>query len=333
MGKESEPRQFRSRLIQRFLSRRLKEANVNYEVVGVENLNRVRELLENGASITAELNHPAYADLPTGAAIVLKEGLDDLMPRSRVAIADRYVNNPLLAIPVRGLCWVIGLKTLAVKSHRFGGDKKNPKMNAEALRKIREDAPGTIAIATPEGTHTGGEMKAARWGAARWWEGRDYLEPVALRKTEAQWRGGLLGFVRYIRKGRKEERATVIFGEPVLVENMERVAEVYTQGDPDPKALRRNRVDFPTLLIVNLHNEYVRQRGLEDNPEETKYTKGYYETRLQELAEHPVSVTMRQLARMADARPKQHPEAQEEKTAEKKRATPKPFRQSSLGWI
>src|SRR3989344_2318603 len=118
-----------------------------------------------------------------------------------------------------------------------------------------------------------------------------------------QWSGSLFALPSYIRKGKTEHKATLIIGEPVSVSYLEKVAEIYSQDDPDPKALEKNRVDFPTQLIVNLHNEYVCQRGLEDDPEETKYTKGYYETRLKELSNHPVSVSLRELARMGKLSP------------------------------
>ena len=155
-----------------------------------------------------------------------------------------------------------------------------------------------------QGTHSV-EMQPARWGSVRWWEGKTYLVPVAFRGTDKQWQGGLSGFFRYIKRGKAEHKATLIIGEPVSVSNMEKVAEVYSEGDPDPKALEKNRVDFPTQLIVDLHNEYVRSRSLEDDPEETKYTKGYYEERSKQLTEHPVTLNLNTLSNLGEVVVKQ----------------------------
>src|SRR3989344_7744882 len=90
MGKEGE-QQFRGNFIQRQIKKLLQRADVNYEVIGVENLtgiNRVtgeekaynlKALLDQGETATAVPNHPSYADFPTGAAIVAKEGLEEFM--------------------------------------------------------------------------------------------------------------------------------------------------------------------------------------------------------------------------------------------------------------
>lgn len=338
MGKESEP-QLRDNFIQRTVRNWLRRRSLNYEIIGSENLtgvNRVtgeektynlKTLLDQGETATIVPNHPAYADFPTGAAIVAKEGLEEFM--GTLVISKKYTNSPLIGPPIRLMAFGLGLRLESVNPHKYGGDKKNQKMNSKARKMVRQSQ---VGIAVMQGTHSP-EMQAARWGSACWWEGKSYFVPVAFRGTDRQYPGSIFNLPYYLRNGRKEHKATIIIGEPVRVSYLERVAEVYSQGDPDPNALKRNRVDFPTQLIVNLHNEYVQQRGLEDDPEETKYTKGYYEIRLRELTEHPVSISIRNLKRMGEIGHRQQQEIQEGTVVEKKRVIPKPVFRPSPGWI
>jgi len=338
MGKEGEP-QSRGNFLQRSVRNWLRRRSLSYEVIGIENLtginketgeqkpHNLKTLLDQGETATILPSHPSRADFPTNAAIVAKEEeLQDFM--GTLVMSNRYTNNPLLGLPIRAIAYSLDLRVESVNPHKYGGDKKKSKMNTKAKERIRQSQ---VGIAVMQGTHSV-EMQSARWGSVCWWEEKSYIVPVAFRGTDMQWSGSLLTLPRYLRKGKTEHKATLIIGEPVRVSYVERVAEVYSQDDPDPNALKRNRVDFPMLLIVNLHNEYVRQRGLEDDPEETKYTKGYYETRLKELSDHPVSVSLRELARMGEVVPKQQG-VQEEKATEKKRVAPKPFLRPSPGWI
>ncbi|MBI2012439.1 hypothetical protein HYS90_00750 [Candidatus Curtissbacteria bacterium] len=338
MGKETEAR-FRGNFIQRTVRNWLRRRSLSYEVIGIENLtginketgeqkpHNLKALLDQGETATILPSHPSRADFPTNAAIVAKEEeLQDFM--GTLVMSNRYTNNPLLGLPIRAIAYSLDLRVESVNPHKYGGDKKKSKMNTKAKERVRQSQ---VGIAVMQGTHSV-EMQSARWGSVCWWEDKSYIVPVAFRGTDLQWSGSLFTLPYYLMKGKTEHKATLLIGEPVRVSYLERVAEVYSQGDPDPNALTRNRVDFPTQLIVNLHNEYVHQRGLEDDPEETKYTKGYYEIRLRELAEHPVSVGIRELARMGEVVPKQQ-EVQEEKAAEKERVVPKPVFRPSPGWI
>jgi len=338
MAKECEP-QLRGNFLQRKIRNWLRRRPLNYEIVGIENLtginketgeqkpHNLKALLDQGETATILPNHPARADFPTYAAVVAKEEeLQEFM--GTLVISDRYSNNPILGLPIRAIAYGLDLRVESVNPHKYGGDKKKSKMNSKAQERVRQSQ---VGIAVMQGTHSV-EMQSARWGSVRWWEGKSYLVPVAFRGTEMQWSGSLFALPSYIRKGKTEHKATLIIGEPVSVSYLEKVAEIYSQDDPDPKALEKNRVDFPTQLIVNLHNEYVCQRGLEDDPEETKYTKGYYETRLKELSNHPVSVSLRELARMGEVVPRQK-EVQKETATEKKRVTRKQAFRPNLGWI
>ena len=336
MGKEGE-QHFGGNFIQRTIKHFLRKAKLNYEIVGVENLTGInpetgeekpynlKALLDQGETATAVPNHPAYADFPTGAAIVAKEGLEEFM--GALVASKRYTNSPLIGPPFRVIAYALDIELQSVNPHKYGGDKENQKMNAKAEKKVRTSR---VGIAVLEGGHSP-EMQSARWGSVRWWEGKSYIVPVAFRGTENQWPGGIFKLLYYLRKGRKEHKATLIIGEPVPVSYMERVAEVYAQGDPDPNALRRFRVDFPNLLIANLHKEHVRSRGLEENPEETKYTKGYYDDLSQRLSEHPVSVSLQELRNLGEVRSRQTEQPQE--AVEDRNIKPKPILRFKPGTI
>lgn len=332
MGKESEPQQ-RGNWLQKRIRNWLSRRSLNYEIIGVENLTGIypqtgenkpynlKELLAQGETATVLPNHPGRADFPTFAAVVAKE--EELQPfMGTLVMSNRYTNSLIMGPIVRVIAYGLGLDIESVNPHKYGGDKKNLKMNIKAREKVRQSQ---VGIAVMQGTHSA-EMQSARWGSVCWWEEKSYIDPVAFRGTDIQWSGSLLTIPYYWRKGKTEHKATVIIGEPVRVSYLERVAEVYAQGDPepDPNALRRYRVDFPNLLIANLHREYVRERGLEDNPEETKYTKGYYDDLSQKLSEHPVSVSLRELRRLGEYTVNVQQKPQQEGVREDKRVAPKP---------
>ncbi|GEM_PF-6197801 len=322
MSKEGEP-QSRGNFLQRSVRNWLRRRSLNYEVIGIENLtginkltgeqkpHNLKALLDQGETATILPNHPSRADFPTNAAIVAKEEeLQDFM--GTLVISNRYTNNPILGLPIRAIAYGLDLRVESVNPHRYGGDKKKSKMNSKARERVSQSQ---VGIAVMQGTHST-EMQSARWGSVCWWEEKSYIVPVAFRGTDMQWSGRLSTLPRYLRKGKTEHKATLIIGEPVRVSSIERVAEVYSQDDPDPNALKRNRVDFPTQLIVNLHNEYVRERGLKDDPEETKYTKGYYDDFSRQLAEHPVTLSLNNLSNLGEVVVKQEehvPEPVEEK--------------------
>ena len=148
MGKEGE-QQFRGNFIQRQIKKLLQRADLNYEVIGVENLtgvNRVtgeekaynlKALLDQGETATALPNHPAYADFPTGAAIVAKEGLEEFM--GTLVISKKYTNSPLIGPPIRVMAFGLGLRLESVNPHKYGGDKKNQKMNSKAQNRVKKN--------------------------------------------------------------------------------------------------------------------------------------------------------------------------------------------------
>lgn len=325
MNKEVEA-QPRGNWVQKRIRNWLSRRSVNYEIFGIENLTGVnpetgaektrnlRSLLSQGETAIILPNHPSYGDFPTYASVVSKEqDLQEFM--GTLVISEKYTNNPILGAPIRALSYGLDLRVESVNPHKYGGDKKKSGMNSKAQEHVRQSQ---VGIAVMQGTHSV-EMQPARWGSVRWWEGKTYLVPVAFRGTDKQWQGGLSGFFRYIKRGKAEQKATLIIGEPVSVSNMEKVAEVYSEGDPDPKALEKNRVDFPTQLIVDLHNEYVRSRSLEDDPEETKYTKGYYEERSKYLADHPITLNLNTLSNLGEVVVKQEDEK-----------APEPFEERSI---
>src|SRR3989338_9245366 len=135
-----------------FIQRRLQRADLNYEVIGLENLtgvNRVtgeekaynlKALLDQGETATALPNHPAYADFPTGAAIVGKEGLEEFM--GTLVISKKYTNSPLIGPPIRVMAFGLGLRLESVNPHKYGGDKKNQKMNSKAQNRVKKNKVG-----------------------------------------------------------------------------------------------------------------------------------------------------------------------------------------------
>src|SRR3989344_5516833 len=255
MSKESESNSrigFRQGLITSFLN----NTSLNYEAFNSENLDRVRELLESGKIVGAILDHKSYADFTSGAAVVVKEGLHDLVSRATVVMSTKYNDNPLTKFFVKEIAGVLGINIRWVVPHTMGNDKRGQTMNLEAIEDIQNEEDGKVDIITPEGTRSNdGKMKPARWGAADLWHGRGdrYIFPIAIEGSENQWPRGKGSFIYYWRRGRKEHQIKVIFGEPAPVEHVDRVAEAYAQGNPEK--LKSLRVDIPMLLIAQLHHD------------------------------------------------------------------------------
>ena len=240
---------------QRQITRFLHKVSLNYEVHGSENLDRVREFLGEGKIIAAILDHKSYADFFSGAAVVVKEGIQDLVSRARVVMSAKYKDKLLTRSGISAITGALGLEVLWVVSHTMENDDREGTINTEAVGGVQDEEDGKIDIITPEGTRSDGEMKPARWGSANFWHGRGerYILPIAIEGSEKQWPRGMGSFVYYWRKGRKEHQIKVIFGEPIPVEYLDRVAETYAQGNPEK--LKSLRVDIPMLLIAQLHQD------------------------------------------------------------------------------
>lgn len=297
---------FRQRRITKFL----RDVALNYEALGSENLNRVRQLLDEGKIVGAILDHKSYADFGSGSAVVVKEGLEDLVGRARVVMATKYKDKLLIKLFVNAVAGAMGLKIQWVVSHTMDNDKREQAMNSEAIENIQNEEDGRVDIVTPEGTRSkDGKMQPARWGAANFWHGAGerYILPIAMEGSENQWPRGVGGTIYYFRKGRKEHQIKVIFGEPVPVDYLDKVAEAYAQGNPEK--LISLRVDIPMLLIANLHKTCG----------DSKYTEGYYQDLSEELFLHPVSVSLRDLRNLGEIKlSPQKEEPQESVTEEKK---------------
>lgn len=165
MSKESESNSkmgFRQRLTTSFLSKAL----LNYEALGSENLDRARELLGEGKIIATILDHKSYADFSSGAAVVVKEGIQDLVKRARVVMSAKYKDKLLTRLATNALVGAIGLEVLWVIPHTMENDGREKTMNTEVVGEVQNEEDGKIDIITPEGTRSDGTMKPARWGSS-----------------------------------------------------------------------------------------------------------------------------------------------------------------------
>ncbi|OGD93869.1 hypothetical protein A3F02_02110 [Candidatus Curtissbacteria bacterium RIFCSPHIGHO2_12_FULL_38_9b] len=51
----------------------LRKIPLNYEIIGKENLNKIRQLLIEGSTVVAVLDHRSYADTASGGIIHLRK--------------------------------------------------------------------------------------------------------------------------------------------------------------------------------------------------------------------------------------------------------------------
>ena len=223
---------------------------LNYEFTGRENIDIARELLAQGVTVVAILDHKSFADLISGAMITVKEGFDDLVKEANIIAKITYVER----FPSKQL--LRNFKFRAVVPHTMPDYPNRDKINAEARRWAQALPEGSILVTAPEGTRVrDGSMTAGRHGASEYWHGNGerYLLPVAIEGTEKQWPRGALGFFIYFGGGFRI-KSRFIIGSPVPVVDVDEAAEVYA-GGRDNEEFTRLKTDLAMLLIARLHQD------------------------------------------------------------------------------
>ena len=157
MSKESEPkRTFFSapkELLRRF--------PLNYEFVGGENMDKTRELLGQGMTIVAILDHKSFADLVSGSMITVKEGFDDLVKEANIILKITYTTK----FPSKQL--LKNFKFRPVVPHTMPDYPNRDEINNEAIAWAQGLLGGSILVTTPEGTRVKkGSMMSARYKAS-----------------------------------------------------------------------------------------------------------------------------------------------------------------------
>jgi len=254
----------------------MKKFPLNYELIGGENISKVRELLKEGAIITAIIDHKSFADLISGAVITVKEGFDDLVKKANIIIKITYVEK----FPSKQLLKNFNFKP--VVPHTMKDYPNRDQINREAKDWAQHLPGGSLLITAPEGTRVKeGRMRAGRLGAADFWHGNGqrYLLPVALEGTEKQWPRGAFGPVKYFAGGFRR-KMKILIGEPVRVENLDKAAEVYAAGDNED--FLKLKTDLAMLLIANLHQDQ-------------KYKGEYYIQLQEELDSKEISKNLNKL--------------------------------------
>jgi len=165
------------------------------------------------------------------------------------------------------------------------------KINAIAKFRQQNREPGTIWETMPEGARVEGKMQKARWGASDYWHGENdstdnrWFVPAAIQGTEDQLPkgSGFKGVLRFLFKGGRKIPARFIFGEPVRVDYVDKMAECYSDGNPDK--LKSLRVDLVMLFVTRLQlknggKKYVSEEDLK---------------LIEELKNHPLSQVLNRL--------------------------------------
>lgn len=224
--------------------------DLNYEIIGKENISCGRELIADGKILIAALDHRSYADMATGAFVAISEGFDDLVKNANIIVKISYVKDfPTNLLPQYFNIW-------PVVPHTMPNYPNREEINKAAISKAQNLADGSILVITPEGARSGeASMQSARHGSERFWHGRGerYILPIAIEGTEKQWPrkiGLVAGFMYYAWFGRLKA-SRFIFGEPVAVSKIDNLAQRLS-GD-DVSKLSTLRTDLAMGEIARLH--------------------------------------------------------------------------------
>lgn len=253
---------------------------LNYEFIGAENIARVRELLAQGITIVAEIDHKTFADMISGTMAVVKEGFDDLVKKAniiaKITYTEKFPSNKVLK----------NFNVRPVVPHTMHDYPNRDEINEEARRFAQELPAGSILVTAPEGTRVEkGSMESGRRGASEFWHGTGerWILPIAIEGTEKQWSRGAFGFFKYFGGGFRK-KARFIVGAPVPVSNLDKAAEVYA-GGTDNEEFTRLKTDLAMLLIAELHQD-------------PKYKGAYYTELKEDLDSREISQALRNLGRI-----------------------------------
>lgn len=247
----------------------LRPLDLNYEIIGWENIDKTHELLGDKKNVVAILDHKSLADTASGAIAAFKHAeINRLLQDAVIVIKIKYTEQ----FPTGFL--LKSIRTIPVVSPTMEGNPRQKEVNRRALRTAKALADGTLLIITPEATRVNtGKMEKARKEVTSFWhrQNETWLWPIAVEGTEKQWPLESGGTSYYWRKGRVEHKARLIFGPPVKVADIRLEAQQYAGGDR--QNCKQLEVDLAMLKIALLHIHYG----------DRKYTEGYYADLLADL--------------------------------------------------
>ena len=268
----------------------------NAEVIGLENIEEVRNLLADGQIVTALGNHKSIADTYDIFSAAIGYKFEDLTKRTGFTMSVAYTRGPLKHI----LNNVVDF--IDIVPHTKSNYPKRKEVNASARFRAQNRKPGTILEIMPEGERIEGRMGKAQRGASNFWHGENdstdnrWLLPAAVQLTEIQWPmdRGIKGAVNFVFGGGRLLPARLIFGKPVRVKYIDKAAESYATemdkysqnlGAVDPEKMKDLRVDLVMLIITKLQ--------LDNKGEE--YVSADYLKLTEELKIHPLSQALNKL--------------------------------------
>lgn len=223
----------------------------NAKLVGEENIDHVRNLLSDGWIVTAAGDHKSLADMYTVYSAAIKYGFSDLPENGNIVMGVKWTRKFPTSL-IKRVLRVTETVPSSVPAEKF---PDRDEINQRAFEAHHNSPPGKLWMVTPEGTRSDGIMEQGRQRTIEFWHGKDgstdgrMLLPVAVEGTERQWPKGK-GLIYFLRKGRHEE-ALFIFGKPIEVAEIDKVALELAQGDVG--LFRQYQIDVVMALIAAQH--------------------------------------------------------------------------------
>ena len=238
-----------------FLYRRarglLERFPANAKLIGEENIDLIRNLLNDGWIITAAGDHKSLADMYTVYSAAIKYKFSDLPENGNIVMGVKWTRKFPTSLITKVLR-VIETVPNSVPAAKF---PDRDEINQRAFDAHHNSPPGKLWMVTPEGTRSDGKMEQGRQRTIEFWHGEGgatdgrILLPVAVEGTERQWPKGK-GFMYFLRKGRHEE-ALFIFGKPIKVADIDQVASELAEGNE--KLFKQYQIDVVMALIASQH--------------------------------------------------------------------------------
>ena len=139
----------------------------NAEVIGLENIEEVRNLLADGQIITALGNHKGIADTYDIFSAAIGYKFEDLTKKTGFTMSVAYTHGHLKYILENVVDFI------DIVPHTKPDYPNRKKINAVARFRAQNRKPGTILEIMPEGERVEGKMIKAQRGASNFWHGEN----------------------------------------------------------------------------------------------------------------------------------------------------------------